>query len=133
MRTRADMSNFNPINGSLNDGLVGVVLQHVEVPMRTLVALESALVERLDSQTAREIAVAATEEGVADLVTSALALITASWEMAGADFGIGFKRDTPPEVDAWCSNLLDQAIAAANSRFLALRLDYAVNVGPLPR
>lgn len=127
------MTDINLIDGSHDHSLIGMLMEHIEVPLRTLVALECVVVESLDSDASKEIAVAATENGVADLVTSALALITASWEQAGADYGIGSDVGTHPEVDAWCSTILDHALAHAKARWLILRLDYALNVGSIPK
>lgn len=127
------MTDFNPITGEYDRRIIGTILLHIEIPLRTLVALESVVDETLSEDiTAREIAKAATEDAVVDLVSSALALITASWEEAGANFKIGAEDGTPPEVDAWCESILDQAMVAARIRFYILRVEYAVVVGSIP-
>ena len=100
--------------------------------MRTLVALEAITCDNLDSVIAQEIVQATMEEGVVDLVTSALAIITASWEQAGGDLGIGDETGTDPDVHEWCSHILERAMVLAKLKWFALRADYAINVGPLP-
>jgi hypothetical protein len=115
-----------------NQLLVNVVMEHIEIPLRTIVALDGLLADNVEGYVAKQIATAATEDAAVDLVTSALAMMTAMWEVAGLNLNIGTGRPTSPEVDAWCERFLNHALTHAKMRLFELRLDYALNVGSIP-
>ena len=117
-------------DGSLDQVIMDSITEHLDIPLRALVSLESIITERLGDDTeAAEIASAGIEDTVVEFVTGDLALVGVAFELAGVEF--------PPNQDsekskAWAGNLVTQVVNRTRLQYIALSLSYAMNVGPMP-
>jgi hypothetical protein len=121
---------FTPEDGSIDDAILGIIASHIEQPMKTAVALMNIISDTLPEGTANDIASAAIEDTVVDLVTSAIALMTASWAMAGHD--IMLDDETENANAPWVNSIIEKALTRAKFHFAYLMLDYSLSVGPIP-
>lgn len=125
------MSTFDPRDGSHDDGILATVLEHIEQPMRTTVALRQITIQGLDgSASAIFYASQACEEVLYELVTGALALMTSSWAVATGNDIIA-DRDQPA-TDRWMTGVLVRAMTAAHARYHELIVEYEQEVGDMP-
>ena len=104
-----------------------VIGQHIETSLRVLVALGGVVNDALEGE-AREIADAIAEDTIVEIVSGAVAIVTTAWTFIGYDI----IKDNTDEPSEWTKEVLQRCLDAARFRYLALRLDYQLNVGPIP-
>ena len=117
-------------DGHLNEVIMDSIHEHLDIPLRALVALQVSMADHLgrDSKAA-EIAAAGIEDTVVEYVTGALALVGVAFELAGVEF--------PPDQDSekstmWAGKIVNDLIERTRLQFVELSLDYLMSVGPIP-